>query len=138
MVAHASVRSSESVQARWSTAERSQNEPSTAASCCATSDARSGARWRAASSHMSSISTIAYSESVPPQSKITASRRAPSEPVTPLVLLVERHLARGDGDAQMVLGWRQRAGPVLVVRAVGVVGVVEVDQQTAVLELVQL
>src|SRR6266571_4067046 len=52
--------------------------------------------------------------------------------------LVEALLAGPDRDLEPVLGWRQRAAPVVVVRAVRVVRAIEVEQVLASAERLRL
>ncbi len=66
------------MEAIWSVAVRAKVASSTAASRAQISSSRAGSKCRAASRHMSSSSTSANDDSVPPQSKRTASTVTPA------------------------------------------------------------
>src|SRR5207249_3357970 len=55
-------------------------------------------------------------------------------PLASFTSLVERELARADRHSEPILARRQRAAPRIVVRAVGVVGAIEVELEAAVSE----
>src|SRR5881397_3786234 len=91
--------------------------------------------WRIGSGTPSATMRIADRAPMPatipaaiPQMAPAATFNIGGDASEPTEGLVEALLAGADRDREPVLGWRQRAAPVVVVRAVRVVRAVEVEQ----------